>query len=138
MLALADIASARKALRRYLVHAEDQLPDDTFARLEELNDSPSPVDTIVRSAELLYARRDQLDDEGFTITAQLASFAAANGWHGMATDNRGGLIAQAMRRELGEEPGAGQPPFQPPEEDPNPATEYVVEPPAAPASDTGE
>ena len=125
MDALADITAARRALRTYLAHADGTLPADTFNRLEELIDSPSPVDAIVRSAELLYARRDELDDEGRTIVGQLASFAAVNAWHGMADENRGGLIAQAMTRDLGIKVAAGQPKPQPAEDDPAPKPEFA-------------
>ncbi len=124
---VSSITSANRALRRYLVHAEDALPSSTFARLEKLADSPSAVDAVAGTAELLYARRDQLDDEGRTIVAQLASFAAINGWYQLSIGNRGGLIRQAMLRDMGEEPGAGQPPFQPPEDDPAPLPIYVPE-----------
>jgi hypothetical protein len=93
-----DITGARKVIRRYLAHAEGKLPDDTFEQLEKLSDSPSPVDQIVRTVDLLYARRDELD--GRTAVAQLASFAATNYWHGMGASNRGGLIAQAMMRDV--------------------------------------
>lgn len=104
---IASITEANRAVRRYLVVGEDALPADTFDKLEKLADSPSPVDVIVGAAELLYARPAELDDAGKVLVAQLASFAAINGWHGLATDNRGGRIAQAMARELGVEPPAG-------------------------------
>lgn len=104
---IASITEANRAVRRYLVIGEDTLPADTFDKLEKLADSPSPVDVIVGAAELLYARSTEIDDAGRVLIAQLASFAAINGWHGLATDNRGGRIAQAMARELGVEPPAG-------------------------------
>lgn len=105
---IADIPGARRALRQYLVYADGKLPEATYTRFEELTDSPSPVDQIVRSTELLYAKREELDDEGRTLVAQLAGFAAVNAWHGMADGNRGGLIAQAMRRDMGVKREAGQ------------------------------
>lgn len=125
METIADIPAARRALRVYLVHAEGQLSEDTFTRLEKLADSPSPVDQIARSAELLYARRAELNDAGRTVAAQLASFAAVNAWHGMADANRGGLIAQAMRRDLGIRREAGQPAYQKPDDDPEARPEYA-------------
>lgn len=102
MTPIADIAGAKRALRIYLATSAAQLQADTLQRLEELADSPSPVDTIARSAELLYARADELDSDGRTLVAQLASFAALNGWHGMADGNRGGLIAQVMLGTIGD------------------------------------
>jgi len=133
---IADIPGARRAIRNYLVHADGQLKPDTFERLEALVDSPSPVDVIVGSADLLYARRDELDDEGRTVVAQLASFAAANSWHGMGDGNRGGLIAQAMRRDMGQKAEPGQPAFQKADADPAPVASYVRQEPAADAGAT--
>lgn len=127
MTPITDITGARRAIRGYLAYADGKLPADTFIRLEDLADSPSPVDQIARSAELLYARRDELDDEGRTLVGQLASFAATNGWHGMADGNRGGLIAQAMRRDMGLMVEPGQPKPQPAADDPKPAAEFVKE-----------
>ena len=125
---IADIPGARRALRQYLVHADGKLPADTFAMLEDMVDSPSPVDAIVRSAELLYARRDQLDDEGRTLVGQLASFAAVNAWHGMGDANRGGLIAQAMRRDMGLKVEPGTPKPQKAADDPTPDALLEVKP----------
>jgi hypothetical protein len=134
MTPIVDITGARRAIRGFLVHADGVLPADTFAKLEDLADSPSPVDQIARTAELLYARRDELDDEGRTLVGQLASFAATNGWHGMADANRGGLIAQAMRRDMGLVVEPGQPKPQPVAEDPTPAQEFVKPEEVAPAA----
>jgi hypothetical protein len=100
MTPITDIADARRALRRFLPHGEEALSPALFEQLEELVDSPSPVDAIVRSAELLYARRAELDDEARDLVGRLAAFAGVNGWHGMATANRGGLILQAMERDV--------------------------------------
>jgi hypothetical protein len=130
----ADAQDALRARRRYLVHAEGQLPELTFKRLEALFDSPSNVDQVCRGAELLYAHRDELDDEGRKIVAQLASFAATNFWHGMADKNRGGRIAQAMMRDSGGEAAAGQAPYGDPADDPAPEAQYVGEPTPVPGA----
>lgn len=138
---IADIAGAKRALRIFLVHAEGKLDAELFDQVEALVDSPSPVDAICKTAELLYARRDDLElpiaDEARELVAALAAFAAENGWHGMAINNRGGLIAQAMKRELAIKIPAGQAKPQKPDEDPAPLDHYVVAPaeeavPAAP------
>ncbi len=125
MTPFADIPEARRAMRRYLSVAEGVLPQPTFERLEDLADSPSPTEVIATSAELLYARRHQLDDAGRTITGQLAAFAAAWGLFGMATANRGGLIFQAMGRDL----AAGE--VATDAVDPAPAPQFVEQPEAA-------
>lgn len=138
MPAYADITEARRAIRQYLAHADGKLDAATFARLEELTDSPSPVDQIVGACELLFARRDEIDAQGQELVEGLAAFSATNGWHGMATANRGGLIAQAMRRDRGAkvEPGIAKP--QKAEDDPEALSQYVkpADPaPAQPADD---
>lgn len=129
---IADVQQALRLLRRYLAHAEATMPEALFERLEGTVDSPSQVDAIVGTAELLYANHGDLDDEGRTITAQLASFSAVNMWHGLSIDNRGGKIAQAMAREMGAEVLPGQPAPQPAEEDPAPKDHLVIAPPSAP------
>jgi len=124
---ITDITSARRVMRRYLAHADGQLPADTFEQLEKLVDSPSPVDGICRTAELLYARSNELDDEGRVACAQLASFAATNFWQGMGDGNRGGLIAQAMNRDMGGKAMPGQPRPQKQADDPKPDAGFVRE-----------
>ena len=139
MTPIEDITAAKRALRRYATEAEGKLPADTFEQLEKLVDSPSPVDAIARTAELLYARRDELDDNGRTLVAQLASFAAVNAWHDMALNNRGGLIAQAMNRDMGGKAIPGQPKPQKADDDPAPAPELVRKPDApAETAETAE
>lgn len=85
--------------------------------------APSPVDRIVKAAEALYAARDTLNDDGKALCAQLMSHAALQGWHGLAEDNRGGRIVQAMCRDLGEPAPTGEWPA--PETDPAPDSRYV-------------
>ena len=130
MQPITDNTAARRVLRNYLVYAEGKLPDDTFTRLEALVDSPSGVDAVCKVAELLYARRDQLDEEGRTVVAQLAAFAATNFWHGMGEGNRGGLIAQAMMRDNGVKPASGTTQIKA-ADDPEPQAIYAAEPEAA-------
>jgi hypothetical protein len=124
---IADITGARRAIRKYLDHADGQLPDDTYEKLADLADSPSPVDQIAQTAELLYARHGQLDDAGRTITGQLASFAAINGFHGMWVDNRGGRIAQAMEREMGFKATEAMPEPARASDDPQPLVQFRIE-----------
>jgi hypothetical protein len=83
----------------------------------------SPVDTIVNSAELLYAARDELEPDGLTLVGQLFYAVSFNAWHGVNADERAPRIIRAMRRELGETPPIGE--FAPREEDPAPKPEFV-------------
>jgi hypothetical protein len=148
------IPDVNRAMRRYLVHAETQmgkksaerkLAQDTFDRLEQLADSPSPVDSMVNTAELLYARRNELDTEGRGLAYGLFSYAYQMGFHGLRDDNRGMRIAQSMARDDGEagdwpaadtDPGA-RPEFIRREEEAAPAAPppppAAVQPPAADA-----
>jgi len=134
------IPDVNRATRRYIGHAESQmakknaerkLSQDTFDRLENLADSPSPVDAMVRIAELLYARRNELDSEGRGFAYGLFTFATQMGFHGLRDDNRGMRIAQSMARDDGE-PGD----WPDPETDPGARQEFIVrteeEAPAAP------
>jgi hypothetical protein len=68
--------------------------------LEASRLASSPVDQAVQTCEALYAARADLDAGGRTLCGQLASFCAANGFHGM--DSRGLGILRAMRIDLAE------------------------------------
>ncbi len=94
-------------LQNYLIAHGAALPEFTRNKVIEAAGSPSPVDRIVKVGEALYAAPG-LSDEGKTLVAQLISFAAMNGWHGLADDNRGGRIVMAMRRDLGDEAPGGE------------------------------
>lgn len=118
-----EIGQLGQNLQTFIMAKGSTLPEFTRAKLIEAVCSPSPVDRIVKAAETLYAVKDQLDSDGRTICAQLAQFAAVNGWHGMDQENRGGRIAQAMQRELGEKAPVGKWPTA--DTDPAPASEFV-------------
>ncbi len=81
------------------------LPDAVREAFVESRDHVSPVVSVVRCAELLYSVRQQLSKEGLDLAAQLASFAAAHGWHQMAV--RGTALAAALQRQAGHEPPEG-------------------------------
>jgi hypothetical protein len=87
--------------------------------------APSIFSTVVKTCEYLYAHRDEIDDVARMLVARLASFAAQNGWGELGHDNRGGLIHQAMARDLGRKLLPGQPKPQAAENDPAPLAEYA-------------
>lgn len=130
-----NIEALGKAAQSFIMLKGSNLPekvrDDVIAALG----APSPVDRIVKTGEALYAARADLDADGQTLCAQLISFAAMNGWHGLAEDNRGGRIVMAMRRDLGEDAPSGS--WPEPETDPAPLAAYAP-PPAAPAPISGD
>jgi hypothetical protein len=99
---------------------------DRFKLARQEVSQPVMLNTIV---DLLYARRDEVPDEGKVLVAQLSSFLAAWGMFGKGgTDHLGQKISWAMQRDLGMDPPQGYT-FQPPEEDPAPLPQYAVQPP---------
>ena len=100
-----DLSALTAALQRYMMVSGASLPEHAREALIEFAGHPSPVDRIVNSAEALYAIKADLDSAGADLTAQLAQFAAVNGWHGMG--QRGMEISAAMQRINGYEPPAG-------------------------------
>lgn len=93
------------ALQRFTVLSGAALPEHTREQLIEFSGHPSPVDRVVNVAEALYAARDELTNEGRDMAAQLAQFAAVNGWHGMT--ERGAAMAAVLQRDAGHEPPPG-------------------------------
>lgn len=127
MLTLDSIAAARTAITTFLINHGASLAETDRAKVMEFAASPSPVDQIVNTAEFLYARHADLNNEGRELVGGLASFCAINGWHGMADDNRGGQIAQAMARENGEKaPGNSKWPTA--DKDPEAKPQFVPPP----------
>ena len=119
-----EIGQLNQNLQAFLIKKGAGLPEFYRTIIIEAVASPSPVDRIVKSAEALYAVKDKLDEEGLRVCAQLAQFAALNGWHGMDQDNRGGRIAQAVQRILGDKAPTGEWPIS--ADDPIALFEYQV------------
>lgn len=119
-----NIEALGKASQNFIMLHGASLPEAVRDQVIAALGASSPVDRIVKTAEALYAARDDLNDEGKTLVAQLVSFAAMQGWHGLSVDNRGGRIVQAMRRDLGEKaPGSTKWPAA--DTDPDPAPEFA-------------
>lgn len=136
-----NIAALGEASQTFIMMHGASLPEDVRTKVIAALGAPSPVDRIVKTGEALYAAREDLNDEGKTLCSQLISFAAMQGWHGLADENRGGRIVQAMRRDLGEKaPGSTKWPSA--EDDPAPAPEFAkpvaAEPIAVPPNPQGE
>lgn len=133
-----DLVSLHTNLQRFMMTSAAGLPEHTREALLEAAGHPSPVDRVVNSAEALYAAKSDLDADGRVIAAQLAQFAAMNGWHGMS--ERGLKIAQAMQRIGGyaAPPGSTWPSA---EDDPEPLERFLDTPvtdPAAPPAPAPE
>jgi hypothetical protein len=118
-------ADAREAISKFLIYNGTALGPDLLAKVLTESSKPSVVDAVVGVTELLYANRATMNEDGRSLVGCLAAFAAQNGWHGMGGDeNRGGLIAQAMKRDNGESrPGGGR--WASAESDPAPLRRYL-------------
>lgn len=112
-------------LQTFLVAHAAELPMHTREKMMAAALHPSPVDRVVTTAEALYAVKAELGPDGQVMCAQLASFAALNGWHGM--QERGPQITAALQRDAGvtAPPGIVWPM---PADDPAPLTEMTASP----------
>ena len=119
-----NIEALGKASQTFLIMHGGSLPEHLRDQLLSALGAPSPVDRIVKAGEALYANAAGLNDEGKVLCAQLISFAALNGWHGLADENRGGRIVMAMRRELGEKAPSGKWPVA--ADDPEALAQYAA------------
>lgn len=126
-----DIPALGQAAQTFMMLHGAALPETVREQALAALGNPSPVDRIVKLGEALYAARAELGPEGKTLAAQLISFAASQGWHGLAVDQRGVAIVQALQRDLGEKAPAGVK-FPAPEDDPAPLPEFA---PPAPEPD---
>ena len=126
------ITAARDALFGYRYTGMVGLPADVIEQVGKLCASPSPVDQIVRTGELLYARKVDLNDAGRSLAGGLIAFATVNAWHGLLEGDRGNGMVQALRRDLNETPPSGHS-WPLAANDPAPLTEFVAAPTPAPA-----
>ncbi len=107
---LPDIPALTGAIMTFAVTHAGNLPSGAASLFATAASKVSPVDSIVSTAECLYANQAAISDAptkaaAQTLCAQCAAFAAQYGWHGM--DTRGPLLIAAMRRDLGETASAG-------------------------------
>jgi hypothetical protein len=112
----------------------DSLPERVQEVIDQ-NRGGSVVDLYARTAEALYAHRDELSNKASrTLLAQLASFCGANGWHNFR-DGRGLAIARAAARDNDDDPLLGDS-HPAPEDDPaaDPMMLANRPPPASPAT----
>ena len=107
MIAFNSISDALGAVRDLAFNPPAGLPADVADRMRAIAAEISPVTAIVDGAELIFARREDLDADQLRLGAGLISFATENGWHGLAADGRGVGILRALRRDAGDEPVNG-------------------------------
>lgn len=121
MIYVSGIDDAQRLITTYMMTHAGALPVELRDLVIGTVSSPSPVDKICQTAELLWARRADVGAAGLELCGQLAQFGATWGWHSLG-GGRGDLIVGAVRREL-EEEGA----TQDPESDPEPLREWMVQ-----------
>ncbi|MDP3853145.1 hypothetical protein [Phenylobacterium sp.] len=103
MPVLMDLEEARTALRSLdRTEGFGGLAGDLAALLMKAAASFSPVDGISQTAEIIYARRDEVTSELLALGAGLAALAATHGYQGLGLAGRGAGISAALRREAGE------------------------------------
>lgn len=117
-----DLPALSSKLLSFMMTGAAALPDHTREALIEFAAHPSPVDRVVFSAEALFAVKDELEKDGRDIAAQLAQYAAVNGWHGM--EARGVAIASALQRIGGYKAPANSA-WPPASEDPEPLERFL-------------
>jgi hypothetical protein len=118
------IADAADNIRKWIFLNEDTLPEHLSTRLKELSSlGTSPVDTLVKFVEMVYANPTEFDDTAKGIAAGAALVGEFYNFHGLADEHRGSLISQVL---AGETVAADQ--------IPTPSDEYLPseEPPALP------
>lgn len=93
------IGDAKLAIMDFAAFHQNELPEDVRQDFRALV-SASPVDQIVKTGELLYARHNDCCPEASELAAGLIALATAHEWHGLAEDARGSKIVQALRRDL--------------------------------------
>lgn len=123
MKSYTSIGDALGALRTLAFNPASSVPEDMKEHLLEVAKEISPVSAIVGCAELLFARRDELDAETLGLAAGLASFATENGWHGLASDDRGIGMVLSLRRTAGDKAPAGD--WPEPKHDPMPIVRFT-------------
>lgn len=103
MEAFTTLGDAIDAIVRFDREKFSTMPEHVQAELCHLASVEiSPVDRIVRTAEMLFANRAKLTRNVDRETvARLIEFAAGNGWHGLNEENRAGRISAAMMAEAG-------------------------------------
>lgn len=99
MKTFTGIVEAACEIQEFLYDRSEALPADIREKLKEwTRPGSSPVDAVVNSAELLYARRDELDKETKELAAGLALIASQFNFHRMAENNRGSKLALTLMR----------------------------------------
>jgi hypothetical protein len=89
-----DVSDAVSVLRRALIETWPNLPADVREQLFAMGEmGTSPVDRIVRSAELIYARKSDMPVKMKKAAAKAFRVAGVYGFHGLDKGDRATLVA---------------------------------------------
>jgi hypothetical protein len=119
-----SVTEAAQAVQDFLIDHPTGMPDDVREQLRAMvGPMVSPVDTVVRGAELLYARSADIGAPAKRLAAALALVAHQYNFHGMAEDSRGSKIALGLMRDSNVDKPAGVE-YPEKDKDPEPKPEY--------------
>lgn len=126
MRTFSGIMEGARAVQDYLFTGAVGIPEDVNLMLRDLvGPTVSPVDTVVKTAEILYARKSEIDAEAAELASGLALLAETYNFHGLAIDERGSRMALALMRD-NEIPAPIGIEYPDSSTDPMPQEEYVV------------
>lgn len=126
MTDFSDLPAADNAMRRALIENWATLPDVEREALFDLGAmNVSPVDRLVKSAEIIYAVADAMPAALKETAAGMFKIAHQHGFHGLGQSNRAELAAKVLEGKTVAEkdrpakrddiiPGAGPQPVEPP------------------------
>ena len=98
MTAFTGIAEAALAIQDFMLDRPAALPDHARDQIRGLlGQTKSPVDAVVKAAEIIYANRQDMPPEALELGAALANVAELHGFHGMDENHRGSRMALVMR-----------------------------------------
>lgn len=96
-----SIAGCMAALNSLFGAEEASWGEELSALFRNHMSKPIPVEQLVESSEVLYGFREEISADAKKVAAGVVGFCTMNMWWGLAEDNRGGRMAQALTRDAG-------------------------------------
>lgn len=98
MADFSNIPEAHDAIRQLELSSYSTLPQEVKDVLDKTAQlGSSPVDRIVKTAEAIYAKRDDVPAAARETGAALFIIGQLHGWHGLAQDDRANRAAKVLR-----------------------------------------
>lgn len=108
------VSDANELVRRFRAYAfSDDAPADIAEKLQTI--PGVAADVICTGAEMLYAHRDLLDDNGLRVMAELYNYAVQHKWEGFNESAGSQAIVNAAAKALGDATGKASDPDKWPE-----------------------